>query len=90
MFTALVPGAARFGLELLFMPESGQRVDVTVSLQHDRAAVAAVAAVGAALIDILLVPEAELAVSTLACFDGYGYFINETHLTSDVVLERTS
>ena len=70
---------AALGLELLLVAEVDQRVEVLVGLQPDVAAVAAVAAVGAAERDELLAAEADAAVAAVAGGDRDFCFVDEFH-----------
>ncbi len=72
IFTAL-------GFVMPHKAEIGQRVQVGIALQIDRAAIAAVAAVRPALRDVFFAPESDDAVAAISGFDFDFGFIDEFH-----------
>ena len=75
--TTILPA---LGIETAGIAIVHQGIEVLVSHQEDRAAIAAIAAVGAALLDKFLATEAHAAIAAVARFHVYGYFIDEFHL----------
>ena len=73
-----------FGVEA----EMEQRVAVDGRDHGDVAAMAAIAAAGAAARYVFLAPERKTAVAAVACFDGDNYFIYEQSLTSTDDIRR--
>ena len=67
------------GPELAGNAKVRQRVQGVVCLEVDAAAVAAVAAVGAASLDVFLTSETEAAVATVAGLDADRGFVDEFH-----------
>src|SRR5207302_43763 len=70
-------GGALLGVPVFAVDDLGQAVGAGDGAEEDVAAVAAVAAVGAALGDVLLPPETEAAPPAVAAFDKNGDPIHE-------------
>src|SRR5207247_8267175 len=68
---------AAFAAPVLLVDDLGQAVGAGDGADHDAAAVAAVAAVGAAARDVLLAAEAHHAPAAVAAFDVQGDTVNE-------------
>ena len=69
--------AARLRAEVVREAEVAQRGEARVDPQHDGAAAAAVAAIGAALRDVRLAPERGRAVAAVTGTDPDGYAVEE-------------
>ena len=76
---AIGPGAALAagGLPLLAMGQGGEAVDALLGHEDHAAAVAAVAAVGAAARDVFLPAEADAAVTPVARLEPHFHFVNK-------------
>ena len=74
---------AAFGAPLFAVGQDGQAIDAGLGNHDDAAAVAAVAAIGAAARDVLLATEAHAAVAAAAGFDFDGDAIDEHGGTRD-------
>ena len=70
---------ATLGTELALVAEVDEGVEVFVGLDPDAAAVAAVAAIGAAERDEFFATEADAAVAAATGKDGDNGFVNEFH-----------
>ena len=77
---ALPPASAALGPPVLAIDDLGQAVGAGHGADDDVAAVAAVAAIGAALGNVLFAPEAAAAAAAVAAFDEYGDSIDEHDL----------
>ena len=82
-----MPFSPRWALNLRLVAEVDQGVEVLVGLQPDVAAVAAVAAVGAAERDELLAAEADAAIAAIAGSDRDFSFVDEFHGCDCAVFE---